>query len=122
MSLTTGKIKKFFRSAWEFLANPHLLICLALAWMITNGWSYLFIVFGFLFHLHAMTAIGTAYLAMLWFPFTPEKLITIALAIILLNKLFPKDRRTLVRLKAIKRKALFKWHHRKHFRGRKEIT
>lgn len=38
-----------------------------------------------------MLKIGTAYYAFLWLPCTPEKLITIPLAIWFHTKLFPKD-------------------------------
>ena len=31
------KLKKVIR----FITNPRLLLCVAIAWLITNGWSYI---------------------------------------------------------------------------------
>lgn len=89
------KLKKIL----DFLLNPKLLLCLFIAWMITNGWSYLFIAFGTLYNIKWMLAFGSAYFAFLWFPFTPEKVITVAIAILLLKVFFPNDKRTLAVLK-----------------------
>jgi hypothetical protein len=69
-----------------------LLICLLIAWMITNGWAYILMGLGYLFSWSWAKGIGTTYLAFLWMPFTPEKLITLPLAIFLQHLLFPKDR------------------------------
>lgn len=90
-----SKLKKIL----DFLLNPKLLLCLFIAWMITNGWSYLFIAFGTLYNIRWMLAVGSAYFAFLWFPFTPEKIITVAIAILLLRVLFPYDKKTLAVLK-----------------------
>lgn len=38
-----------------------------------------------------LTAIGSGYLAFLWLPFTPEKIITVMIAVFLMKKLVPKD-------------------------------
>ena len=46
-----------------------------------------------------MTAAGGAYLSLLWFPFTPEKVITVLIALFLLKRIFPHDTRTLLVLK-----------------------
>lgn len=70
----------------------HLLICLFLAWMITNGWAYVCLGLGIAFNWSWAKAIGTGYLAILWLPVTPEKIITIPIAILLQRFLFPKDR------------------------------
>ena len=43
-TLTKEKLKNLSHTILEFLFNPPLLICLGIAWIITNGWSY--IVFG----------------------------------------------------------------------------
>lgn len=67
-----------------------ILLCFGMAWMITNGWCYIFIFFGSLFHLNWMRNIGLGYLAFLWLPCTPEKLITIPIAIWFHKRLFPK--------------------------------
>ena len=63
-----SKLKKIL----DFLLNPKLLLCLFIAWMITNGWSYLFIAFGTLYNINWMLAFGSAYFAFLWFPLNME--------------------------------------------------
>ena len=79
----------------RFLLNPRLLLCLAIAWMITNGWSYVMFGLGMLMKIHWMRVVGGAYMSFLWLPFTPEKLVTVVLAIGLMRLLYPRDRRTL---------------------------
>ena len=93
------KTKKRIKKIIDFLLNPKLLLCLFIGWMITNGWSYLFIAFGTIYNIKWMLTIGSAYFAFLWFPFTPEKIITIVIAIALLRVLFPNDKKTLGVLK-----------------------
>jgi len=89
------KIKKFFVKALQFLLNPRFLLCFGIGWMITNGWSYIVFAMGTLFEIPWMIAIGYAYLSFLWLPISPEKLATVAIAIFLLKKLFPEDKKTL---------------------------
>lgn len=89
------KMKEKLRKILQFLLNPRLVICVAIAWMITNGWSYVLFALGTLFQINWMTVVSGAYLAFLWIPFTPEKLITFAIAIALLRWLFPNDQKTL---------------------------
>ena len=84
-------LKKFM----DFILNPRLLICFAAGWMITNGWSYIFLVVGTLFNIPWMATVGGAYLAFLWLPISAEKVITCAIAIFLLKKFFPDDQKTL---------------------------
>ena len=79
----------------RFLLNPRLLLCLAIAWMLTNGWSYVMFGLGMLLKIHWMRVVGGAYMSFLWLPFTPEKLVTVVLAIGLMRLLYPRDRRTL---------------------------
>ena len=74
--------------------NPKLLLCLFLAWMITNGWSYVFVALGTLLDITWMIVTGTAYMSLLWVPFTPEKILTVIIAIFLMRVIFPKDRKT----------------------------
>lgn len=52
-----------------------------------------------------MTAVAGAYLAFLWLPISPEKLVTFAIAIALLRWLFPGDQKTLAVLKRLYEKA-----------------
>ena len=78
-----------------FFLNPRFLLCFGIGWMITNGWSYLFLFFGLRFGITWMSAVGSAYLAFLWFPFTPEKILTLLIALFLLRLFFPNDKATL---------------------------
>lgn len=85
------KLKKVF----QFITNPRLLLCFGLAWIITNGWSYILLAVGTLLGIGWMIAVASAYLAFLWFPFSPEKIVTVAITIVLLRWLFPNDQKTL---------------------------
>lgn len=79
--------------------NPRLLLCLFVAWMITNGWSYVFVALGTLLDITWMMVTGTAYMSLLWVPFTPEKILTVVIAIFLMRAIFPKDQKTVAVLK-----------------------
>lgn len=96
-----SKLKKIV----EFVANPRLLLCIVLAWFITNGWSYLMFGIGTYLKIHWMTAVSGAYLAFLWLPVSPEKIVTFAISIALLRCLFPNDKKTLAVLKSLHEKA-----------------
>ena len=98
-------MKQKLKKIVQFITNPRLLICFVLAWMITNGWSYALFVIGTYFKISWMITIASAYLALLWLPFTPEKLITIAISIALLRFLFPDDIKTLAVLKEFHQKT-----------------
>ena len=99
-------MKEKLRKITSFLLNPHLVICVAIAWMITNGWSYVLFALGTFFKINWMTVVAGAYMAFLWIPFTPEKIITAAIAIALLRWLFPNDQRTLAVLKHWREKLI----------------
>lgn len=90
-----GKIRSWLIKARDFVLNPRLLLCLGLAWIITNGWSYIMLGLGLLFGVGWMTAVAGAYLAFLWLPMTPEKVVTVIIAMALLRWLFPRDTKTL---------------------------
>ena len=92
---TREGLREMARRWARFLLNPRLLLCLAIAWMITNGWSYVMFGLGMLMKIHWMRVVGGAYMSFLWLPFTPEKLVTVVLAIGLMRLLYPRDRRTL---------------------------
>lgn len=96
-----SKLKKLI----EFILNPRFLLCFGLAWMITNGWCYIFIGVGSFYDIEWMFYVGTTYLAFLWLPITPEKIITIPLAIAFLKMFFPKDQQTLAVLMQMYQKA-----------------
>ena len=94
----------------SFLLNPRLLLCVGIGWLVTNGWAYILLALGTALRIGWMIAVSSAYMAFLWFPFTPEKIVTLILAIALLRLFFPHDRRTLKRLRVLKRWAIMKWH------------
>lgn len=85
------KFKKFLK----FILNYRLIICWFIAWFITNGWSYVMLGFGTYYEVGWMISISSAYLAFLWLPISPEKLVTIVIAITLLKLIFPHDQETL---------------------------
>lgn len=88
------KLKKFWKLLRRLIINPRFLLCFGIAWIITNGWSYILLGIGMLFDISWMTAVAGAYLAALWLPFTPEKIITFAIALGLRRLIFPKDKKT----------------------------
>jgi len=108
------KIKSIFKTIIQFIFNPRLLLCLGLGWIITNGWSYIMFVLGSYFGIGWMIAVSGSYMAFLWFPFTPEKIITIIIAITLLRLLFPNDTKTLAILKKLHEKAKNALNNRKN--------
>ena len=99
--ITKARIKKLV----EFLLNPRFLLCFGLAWMITNGWCYIFIGVGAFYDIEWMLYAGTTYLAFLWLPITPEKIVTIPMSIAFLKFFFPKDEKTLAVLTNMYQKA-----------------
>ena len=98
-------MKQTVKKVLQFLLNPRLLICFGIAWMITNGWSYVMLGLGTWFGIEWMIYVAGGYLTLLWIPFTPEKVITVAISIGLLRWLFPKDEKTLKVLREMSAKA-----------------
>ena len=98
-------MKRKLKVILQFFANPRLLLCIALAWMITNGWSYIMLAIGTYFQIGWMMAVASAYLAFLWLPISPEKIVTVAIPIALLRILFPRDEKTLAVLSQMFDKA-----------------
>lgn len=78
-----------------FFINPRFVLCFLFAWLITNGWSYILFAVGTVFNIIWMIVVSSAYMTFLWFPFTPEKVVTFIIAIFLLKILFPNDQKTL---------------------------
>ena len=113
------KIKRLLVKALRFILNPRLLLCFGIAWMITNGWSYLMLAVGTWLGVPWMIAVASAYLAILWLP-SPEKILTCAIAILLLRLLFPKDKYTLGVLQDMHRAALDAFRNRKNKKKKKE--
>ena len=92
---------KWIKALAMVLITPKMLLTFGIAWMITNGWSYLFVGFGIKYGITWMLSIGTAYQAFLWFPFTAEKVVTVAIALWLGKLLFPKDLSLQAKLQAL---------------------
>ena len=90
-----GKIKAVITKWIMFVLNPRFLLCFLIGWLFTNGWSYIFFALGTYFQISWMAIVGAAYMSMLWAPFTPEKIVTLIIAVFLLKLLFPKDEKTL---------------------------
>ena len=98
-------MKNKIKTIVQFILNPRFILCIAIAWLITNGWSYILFVIGTYFKIEWMSAVAGAYLAFLWLPISPEKVVTFAIAIALLRRLFPNDQKTLAVLKKLHEKA-----------------
>ena len=88
------KLQHYFNKAIEW-ARPYLTWrmtpFLLVAWLITNGWAYAFVIIGSRLGVGWMTWLGGAWVSILWLPMTPEKLVTIPLAG-LLYRLFYRRR------------------------------
>ena len=112
-NLTGDKLRANLKKTWQFLANPRLIICFMIGWLITNGWSYIMFALGTYFGINWMVAVAGAYLAFLWLPISPEKIVTCAIAIALLRWLFPQDEKTLAVLRGWYEKAKSAIHTRK---------
>ena len=112
------KLKDFLKTVFLLIFNPRLLLCLFLGWMITNGWSYVLLGIGILLRVPWMQVVAGAYLSLLWIPFTPEKILTVIIAIFLLRLFFPKDEKTLGVLREMHAKA--KQQHLKNKERRKQ--
>ena len=93
------RICRTFKKWLMVILNPKLLLCLFIAWMITNGWSYVFTALGTAFDITWMTVAGSVYMGLLWVPFTPEKLLTVIIALFLMRLLFPRDKKTIAVLR-----------------------
>lgn len=99
-----NKIKYWTKTIIEFILNPKLLLCFGLAWIITNGWAYIALFIGTWLKISWLVALASTYLMLMWFPFTPEKIITVIISIFLLKLLFPNDKKTLEKLYKMKEK------------------
>ena len=106
MEVRMQKLKKNIKRILQFLLNPRFLLCFGIGWLITNGWAYVMFAMGTFFGIKWMIAVGGGYLTLLWLPFSPEKIITVAIAIWLLKIFFPQDTKTLAVLKVMYRKII----------------
>ena len=113
-------MKEKLKKILLFILNPRLLLCIGIAWMITNGWSYVVLAVGMWLRIGWMIAVGSTYMALLWFPFTPEKVLTGIIAIFLLKKIFPRDERTLAVLYDFHARSVERHRERKQRRMEKK--
>ena len=112
-NLTGDKLRQNLKKTLQFIANPRLIMCFMIGWVITNGWSYIMFGLGTYYGVEWMVAVSGAYLAFLWLPVSPEKIVTCAIAIALLRWLFPGDQKTLAVLHGWYDKAKNAIHARK---------
>ena len=98
-------IKNFFKKLFFLVFNPRFLMCFGIGWIITNGWAYILMGLGVYLGIEVLIAISGAYLAILWFPFSPEKIVTVAIALGLMKLFFPNDEKTLGILRELYEKA-----------------
>lgn len=84
--------RPLFIKIWAFLKDWRNAVSFILAWLITNGWGWFFLIAGPILRLRWMTKVGGAYIAFLWMPMVNEKVVTIALAA-LIKKLIWRRRR-----------------------------
>jgi hypothetical protein len=89
------KYKPKLRLWGRLLLSWRFLLCFGLAWIITNGWSYVLFGLGMLLDNAWMIGVSSAYLAFLWLPISPEKIVTVAIACFLVRHLFPKHNKLL---------------------------
>lgn len=87
------KIKPFLN--WKFVVSFFF------AWMITNGWSYIALGIGIVFKVSWLITVASGYQTFLWLPCTPEKIVTIPLAICIHRLLFPRDFKNIEKLNRI---------------------
>ena len=119
MKIDKARLLEKLKKALKFITNPRFLLCFGIAWMITNGWSYVFLGVGTFYGIEWMIAVAGVYLAFLWIPGTPEKILTVAIAIGLLRLLFPKDEKTLGVLREIGKSAKTKIKKKKEDKDKK---
>jgi hypothetical protein len=93
------KIRRLLKIILQFMLNPRLLLCFGIGWIITNGWAYVMLGLGTWLGYEWMIGIAGAYIAFLWLPVSAEKVVTFAIAMVLLRWLFPNDQKTLGILK-----------------------
>lgn len=117
-----GEKHKKLKKLLKFLLNPRFLLCFGIAWLITNGWSYVMLGIGTYFGVGWMIGVATAYLTFLWLPISPEKIVTFTIALALLRWLFPDDKETLAVLKEEFQKAKDAFLSRKKKREEKKAA
>jgi hypothetical protein len=84
------RLRAWLYGYYYFVAKPYLkptiIVSFGIAWFLTNGWSYLFLIIGS----PTMRKVALSYIAFLWLPISPEKIVTIPLALFIQKKIFNK--------------------------------
>lgn len=94
-------IRPFFN--WKFLVSY------SIPFMITNGWAWIG-VFLFPYYKNWFTITSVSWMAFLWAPFTPEKLVTIPMAIWIHTLIFKRDKKTRAMLDVMYNQAKKDWN------------
>lgn len=92
------KFKIWCKTWLKRILNWRFLVCFLIAWMITNGWSYISLAISSIFDISWLKVIATAYISLLWLPFTPEKILTFIIALFIMKKIFPQDQQSIQEL------------------------
>lgn len=109
IAIKIGKnLLQWLFSLLVIFTSPKILLTFGIAWMITNGWSYIFVFLGVHFRNNWLLGIGSAYQTFLWIPITPEKIVTVAISIWLGKLFFPKDKKLQARLLKLNPKNIVK--------------
>ena len=85
-----NKIKKIFTKIRPYLTIRMLMVFGGI-WLLTTGWSYVFLIVGSAANLGWMWKIGVGAQVFFWNPLINEKLITIPFSIWLYKKIFKED-------------------------------
>lgn len=87
------RIKKQLLSWKEYIIDWRFALCFLIGWMITNGWCYIGLWVGAAFKIGWLAAVSGAWAAILWLPFTPEKIVTVGIALGIMKIIFPNHKR-----------------------------
>ena len=104
-------MKRFISWLWKYLkpfTNWRFLISFGLAWIITNGMWYVFAFIPMRLP-DWLVWFSRSYIAFLYIPTTPEKLITIPMAIFFQTQLFKGDEKTKAQLNDMYSQAKSDW-------------
>ncbi|MCK9576046.1 MAG: hypothetical protein M0R51_08980 [Clostridia bacterium] len=108
-------MKRLLAWLWKYFkpfTNWRFLISFGIAWIITNGMWYV-IAFVPMNLPDWVVWIAISYVAFLYMPWTPEKLITIPMAIFIQTQLFKNDKKTKAQLQEMYSQAKSDWRYTK---------
>lgn len=106
------QVKKFFKKLWIYIRpffDWKFLISFGIPWFLVNGWAYVGVALISVMGMNWFTTTSSTWLAILWLPFTPEKLITIPIALWLHTRIFKKDKKTKAKIEAMNAEAKKDW-------------